>query len=199
MPVVPVNFRGGADFQPLDNVKDITKFDSTVAAAVTNRIQDGTWVVHGPNGVVRNGVFPGTHLGIKAAFCSFSDHDPNDVIGHPDSGRLGQVTLLVGQYRGRTRYHLSPEATGSIVTAAAPGGENATAIGPGSLLGVVGVDAASIARITGAAPLGNGDATSCIAGDGVLFTATGLAQAEAVAVALTAQSATDGTIEYMML
>jgi len=157
-------------------VKDIIKFDGVVAGAVAARVQDGTWVIWTAAGVTKP---TGPTQGIKSAFCSFSDFDPNDVVGHPDSGRLEQVTLLVGQYRGRTLYWQ----------------RGGTLPAPGMFAEV---DQASGASVT-AINTDSGDANSCVANDGLLdVQGGGVTPPQAVAVCLTAPDA-NNFVEYMML
>lgn len=175
MPVVPANFRAGSPFQPLDPVNQITKFDGAVAGG-QGRIQDGTWVRWTATGVQKAG---GTLQGIKASFCCFSDFDQNDVLGHPDASRLGQVTLLVGQYRARTLYwqRLGPNP--------APGSFGEVGQASGGTAGAINTDA------------GVGDA--CVTNDGVLDVQNNNVTANnGVVLILTAPDA-NNFIEYMML
>jgi len=193
MPIVPENFRTGALFQVLDPVNKIAKFDGVVAAAVTTRIQDGTWVVWGPNGVIKAGAVAAPDLGIKAAFPTMSDHDPDDVVGHPDSGRLGQVTLLVGQHRGRTAYWQRAGIAGHVC-AGALGGEVSALPVVGDPLGVVQAGAATVAAINLV------QANAVLASDGVLYTSANLVVNEAVAICLTTPAAANNNmLEYILL
>jgi len=179
MPIVPANFRQGAAFQPLDSASDIIKFDGVVAAA-QGRIQDGTWVQWTATGVQKPA---GVVQGIKSAFCAFSDFDQNDIIGHPDASRLGQVTLLVGQYRGRTLYWQ----------------RGGTMPAPGLFAEV---DVASAVGATVAAIVADAGVADAVVGtDGILdVQGGGVTADQAVAVILTAPSGgTTGFVEYMML
>ena len=176
MPVVPGNFRAGAHFQPLDDLRSVSKMD--VATAAATRVQDGTWVL--ATGAKAGGVVTGA----KGALVCMSDFDPNDVVGHPDASRLGQLTLLVGQHRGRTVYWQR-----------AAGGANTPA--PGAYAHVN--QASGATTVPAIVALAGADATTVLATDGVLeTTGAGVAAANAVALILTAPDA-NGFVEYITL
>jgi hypothetical protein len=115
-----------------------------------------------------------------------SDFDPNDVVGHPDASRLGQLTLLVGQHRGRTVYW--QRAGGPAV---APDAQMYAHI-----------ELASAGTVTAITALAGADATTVLATDCVLectgIPGVGVTPTDATALILTAPDA-NGFVEYITL
>jgi hypothetical protein len=146
-------------------------------------------VVWTANGVAKAGAVGAPNLGIKGSFVSLSDHDPNDVVGHPDSSRLGQVTMLVAQHRGRTQYW----QRGGVSTTVGAGASNSAPPAIGDFLGVAQADQGTTANVINAI-----QANACLNDDGVLFTNAGIVVDEAIAICLTAPDA-NGFIEYITL
>ena len=198
MPVVPVNFRAGSAWQPLDDVRSVPKFDGVVnQASLAGRSQDGGWYAWTGAGVALAGAFATPSVGAKSAYVSMSDFDANDVVGHPDASRLGQMTLLTGQHRGRTQYWIRAGSL-NITTpnAGAPLAAASVAPAVGMRLGVTLADGPTATAINAAM-----GANSCTAGvEGCLFSnqVIGVLPAEAVAICLTAPDA-NGFIEYITL
>jgi len=198
MPVVPVNFRIGAAFQPLDDLKSIIKFDGVVNQAIlTGRSQDGGWYAWTGAGVALAGAFATPSVGIKSVYVSISDFDANDVVGHPDASRLGQMTLLTGQHRARTQYWIrAGSANITTPNGGAPLAAASVAPAVGMRLGVTLADAPTAAAINAAV-----GANSCTLNvEGCLFSnqVIGVRTDEAVAICLSAPDA-NGFIEYVTL
>ncbi len=195
MPVVPVNFRAGSAWQPLDDVRSVPKFDGVVdQVSLAGRSQDGGWYAWTGAGVALAGAFGGPSLGAKSAYVSMSDFDANDVVGHPDASRLGQMTLLTGQHRGRTQYWI--RAGSANITTAGPVVAASVAPTVGMRLGVTLADGPTATAINNAM-----GANSCTAGvEGCLFSnqVIGVLPVEAVAICLSAPDA-NGFIEYITL
>jgi hypothetical protein len=123
-----------------------------------------------------------------------SDFDANDVVGHPDASRLGQMTLLTGQHRGRTQYWI--RAGSANITTAGPVVAASVAPTVGMRLGVTLADGPTATAINNAM-----GANSCTAGvEGCLFSnqVIGVLPVEAVAICLSAPDA-NGFIEYITL
>ncbi len=100
MPIIPVNYRADDPFLPLDDIDKIAKDDFAPVNFTTQRARVGTWMEFSGAGVRKP-----TGEVVQAAAPTWSDYDSTGTLGHPDSFRLGLLTILVGPHRGRTRYY----------------------------------------------------------------------------------------------
>ncbi len=119
MPIVPVNYRGDDPFIPLTDVDKIDKDDfapNTGGLLAAGRARVGTWLeFFGNNGLMEKPAV-GVETDVSCA-PTWSDYDSTGALGHPDSFRLGLLTMLIGSHRGRTRYYsraVSPVVAGSV-------------------------------------------------------------------------------------
>ena len=108
MPIVPINYRADDAFVPLTDVDKIDKDDfapAAVGAISTGRARVGTWLEFTGAGGLLQKPTGGAEVR-KAAAPTWSDYDSAGLAGHPDSFRLGLITMLLGGHRGRTQYYI---------------------------------------------------------------------------------------------
>ena len=112
MPIVPINYRADDPFTPLTDIDKIDKDDFAPAAAgalAAGRARVGTWLEFVGAGGLKAKPTAGAEVR-RAAAPTWSDYDSAGLAGHPDSFRLGLITMLIGAHRGRTQYYIRQAA-----------------------------------------------------------------------------------------
>jgi hypothetical protein len=103
MPVVPIDYRADKHFLPQTKIKDTDRLDLPVSSGLETGeiVRVGHWLIPVSDGVDR----PAATTEYDVAWPSWVEWDYDELVGFPDANRLGQITLLMGPHRAKTRFY----------------------------------------------------------------------------------------------